>query len=62
MAGRIRATSSSPETTAFVGGPVEVAFGWTTRRRGDRTSLEDLVARSDWAMLEARDGRRATPT
>jgi diguanylate cyclase (GGDEF)-like protein/PAS domain S-box-containing protein len=56
---RIRRLLSAPETTEFVGSPVEASFGWATREAGDRTSLEDLVARSDWAMLEARDARRA---
>jgi PAS domain S-box-containing protein len=50
---------AAPETTEFVGSHVEASFGWATREAGDRTSLEDLVARSDWAMLEARDARRA---
>ena len=50
---------AAPETTAFVGAEVQVAFGWTTRRAGDPASLEDLVVRSDLAMLEARRARRA---
>ena len=58
VAGRIRGHLDSPETAAFVGGAVEVAFGWTTRPADDRSSLEELVARSDRAMLEARDARR----
>ena len=37
---------------------MEVCYGWTTRQAGEHTSLEDLVARSDWAMLESRDGRQ----
>ena len=49
-----------PATRQFVGAPVEVCCGWTTRQGGERTSLEDLMARSDWAMLESREGRRAT--
>ena len=53
VAGRIRGHLGSPETVAFVGAAVEVAFGWTTRPAGDRSSLEELVARSDRAMLEA---------
>ena len=52
---RIRRHLDAPDTTEFVGAAVEVSFGWTTRRAGDRSSLEDLMARSDWAMLEARD-------
>ncbi len=49
----------APETTQFVGAPVEVSFGWTTRPVGTRFTLEELVARSDRAMLEARDARVA---
>jgi GGDEF domain-containing protein len=60
LTGRIRDHLGAAETRAFVGAPVEVCCGWTTRPGGDRTSLEDLMARSDWAMLESRDGRRAT--
>jgi len=56
---RIRRHLAAPETTEFVGAQVDVSFGWTTRLAGETTSLEDLVARSDWAMLEARDARRA---
>jgi diguanylate cyclase (GGDEF)-like protein/PAS domain S-box-containing protein len=56
---RISRHLAAPETTEFVGSHVEASFGWATRAVGDRTSLEDLVARSDWAMLEARDARRA---
>ena len=58
---RIRAHLGAPETREFVGGPVDICCGWTTRRSGERTSLEDLVARSDWAMLESREARRADP-
>jgi diguanylate cyclase (GGDEF)-like protein/PAS domain S-box-containing protein len=57
VTGRILDHVGSPETIEFVGGPVELAFGWTTRPVGDPSSLEELVARSDWAMLEARDAR-----
>ncbi len=53
--------SRRTETRQFVGAPVEVCCGWTTRQAGERTSLEDLMARSEWAMLESRDGRRAGP-
>jgi diguanylate cyclase (GGDEF)-like protein len=56
---QIRRHLGAPETTEFVGAAVEVSFGWTTRRAGDRSSLEDLTARSDWAMLEARDAALA---
>jgi len=50
---------STPDTTGFVGAAVHVSFGWTTRAGGDRSSLEELVARSDWAMLEAKEAREA---
>jgi diguanylate cyclase (GGDEF)-like protein/PAS domain S-box-containing protein len=49
----------APETTEFVGAPVELSFGWTTRPAGTRYTLDELVARSDRAMLEARDARVA---
>jgi diguanylate cyclase (GGDEF)-like protein/PAS domain S-box-containing protein len=58
--GRIRGHLSAPATRDFVGAPIEVCCGWTTRPSGDRSSLEDLIARSDWAMLESREGRLAT--
>jgi GGDEF domain-containing protein len=57
---RIRDHLLAPETQDFVGAGVEICCGWTTRPAGDRMSLEELVARSDWAMLESRDGRRAS--
>ena len=57
---RIDQHLAAPETLAFVGAAVEVWCGWTTRPAGDHVSLEDLLARSDWAMLESRDARRAT--
>jgi len=56
---RIEAHLADPGTTEFVGAEVAVSFGWTTRHAGDRWSLADLVARSDWAMLEAREARQA---
>ncbi len=56
---RIRMHLDAPETMAFVGAAPEVCCGWTTRQAGDRSSLEELMARSDWAMLEAREARRA---
>jgi diguanylate cyclase (GGDEF)-like protein/PAS domain S-box-containing protein len=56
---RIRDHLGAPETRAFVGAAVDVCCGWTTRPGGDRMSLEELMARSDWAMLESRDGRTA---
>jgi len=60
LTGRLRGHLSAPATREFVGAPVEVCCGWTTRQSGEGTSLEDLIARSDWAMLESREGRRAT--
>jgi diguanylate cyclase (GGDEF)-like protein/PAS domain S-box-containing protein len=59
---RIRNHLEDPGTTAFVGAQVSVSIGWTTRRAGERSSLEDLMARSDWAMLEAREARLAAAT
>jgi diguanylate cyclase (GGDEF)-like protein/PAS domain S-box-containing protein len=53
---RFRAHLSAPETREFVGAAVAVRCGWTTRYSGERTSLEELMARSDWAMLQATDG------
>jgi diguanylate cyclase (GGDEF)-like protein/PAS domain S-box-containing protein len=60
ISGRVQDHLAAPETTAFVGAPVEVSFGWTARPAGDRSSLEDLIARADWAMLEGREAGRAT--
>jgi diguanylate cyclase (GGDEF)-like protein/PAS domain S-box-containing protein len=60
LTNRIEDHLGAPETTEFVGGAVEVCCGWTTRQVGDRTSLEELVARSDWAMLESREARQPT--
>jgi diguanylate cyclase (GGDEF)-like protein/PAS domain S-box-containing protein len=54
IASHIRHHLAAPDTTAFVGGEVEVAFGWTTRPAGDPASLEDLMARADSAIREAR--------
>ena len=59
VTGRIREHLGAPATREFVGAPVEICCGWTTRQVGEHTSLEDLVARSDWAMLESREGRQA---
>jgi diguanylate cyclase (GGDEF)-like protein/PAS domain S-box-containing protein len=59
LTGRIREHLGAAATRAFVGAAVEVCCGWTTRPAGDRMSLEDLMARSDWAMLESREGRAA---
>jgi diguanylate cyclase (GGDEF)-like protein/PAS domain S-box-containing protein len=62
IAGRITDHLDAPETASLVGAGVDVAFGWALRQPGERSSLEDLMARSDWAMLEARDaGRVAGP-
>ncbi len=58
---RLRSHLGAPETRQFVGAAVEVCCGWTTRQAGERTSLEDLMARSDWAMLESREGRQGSP-
>jgi diguanylate cyclase (GGDEF)-like protein len=60
VTGRIRGHLSAPATRDIVGAPIEVCCGWTTRQSGERSSLEDLIARSDWAMLESREGRLAT--
>ena len=60
VTGRIRGHLSAAATREFVGGTIEVCCGWTTRLSGEDTSLEDLIARSDWAMLESREGRQAT--
>ncbi len=62
LTGRIQAHLCAPETREFVGAAVDVCCGWTTRQAGERTSLEDLVARSDWAMMESREARRGAPT
>jgi diguanylate cyclase (GGDEF)-like protein/PAS domain S-box-containing protein len=59
LTARIRHHLSTPDTTEFIGAEVRVSFGWTTRQAGDRSSLEELVARSDWAMLEAKEAREA---
>jgi diguanylate cyclase (GGDEF)-like protein/PAS domain S-box-containing protein len=62
FASRIMEHLGAPETAEFVGATVEMSFGWTTRPVGSRFTLEELVARSDRAMLEARDARLATLT
>jgi len=59
LTARIRHHLATPDTTEFVGAEVYVSFGWTTRQAGDPSSLEELVARSDWAMLEAKEARAA---
>jgi diguanylate cyclase (GGDEF)-like protein/PAS domain S-box-containing protein len=60
VTGRILEHLGAPATREFVGAPVEISCGWTTRQAGEPTSLEDLMERSDWAMLESRDDRQAT--
>ncbi len=55
---RFRAHLNAPETREFVGAAVKVRCGWTTRYSGERTSLEELMARSDGAMVQARDDRQ----
>jgi diguanylate cyclase (GGDEF)-like protein/PAS domain S-box-containing protein len=56
---RIEAHLAHPGTTEYVGAPVGVCLGWTTRQPADCVPLAELVARSDWAMLEAREARSA---
>jgi diguanylate cyclase (GGDEF)-like protein/PAS domain S-box-containing protein len=56
---RIQRHLATADTVEFVGAEVRVSFGWTTRPAGDHASLGELVARSDWAMLEAREARNA---
>ena len=59
VTGRILEHLGAPSTREFVGAPVEISWGWTTRQGGEQTSLEDLMERSDWAMLESREDRQA---
>ena len=59
MTSRIMELLGAPETTEFVGATIVVSFGWTTRPADPRLTLDELVARSDRAMLEARDARLA---
>ena len=54
---RIETHLADPGTTEYVGATVGVCLGWTTRRPDDCAPLAELVARSDWAMLEAREAR-----
>jgi diguanylate cyclase (GGDEF)-like protein/PAS domain S-box-containing protein len=61
LTARFRSHLGAPETRQFVGAAVEVCCGWTTRPAGELTSLEDLMASSERATLESRDGRRADP-
>ena len=61
LTARIRSHLDAPETRQFVGAVVEIRCGWATRLAGEGTSLEDLMARSDRAMLESPEGRRAHP-
>jgi diguanylate cyclase (GGDEF)-like protein/PAS domain S-box-containing protein len=56
---RIGEHLAAADTVAFVGAELAVSFGWATRPAGERSTLEVLVARADWAMLEAREARRA---
>jgi diguanylate cyclase (GGDEF)-like protein/PAS domain S-box-containing protein len=56
---RVEAHLADPGTREFVGAAVGVSFGWTTRQAGDRSTLAELMARSDWAMLEAKEAREA---
>ena len=56
---RIRMHLTTPETMAVRRRRPRGVLGWTTRPAGDRSSLEELMARSDWAMLEAREARQA---
>jgi diguanylate cyclase (GGDEF)-like protein/PAS domain S-box-containing protein len=58
LAERLRQHLASPETTRVVGAEVEVSLGWVTRRPGETTSIEKLVAGADWAMHEAREAAR----
>jgi diguanylate cyclase (GGDEF)-like protein/PAS domain S-box-containing protein len=48
---RIRRHLSDPATVEIVGGGIDVALGWATRMPTDPASLEDLIARSDRAMI-----------
>jgi len=56
---RVLEHMAAPGTIEFIGAPVQLSYGWTTRPAGDRCTLEELVARSDRAMLEARAVRLA---
>ena len=56
---RIETHLADPGTTEYVGATVGVCLGWTTRQPDDCVPLAELVARSDWAMLEAREARLA---
>jgi len=53
LVGCVRDHLDAPDTTAFVGAPVEVAFGSTTRFPSEPVSLEDLIARADRAARRA---------
>jgi diguanylate cyclase (GGDEF)-like protein/PAS domain S-box-containing protein len=59
LTARIRSHLGAPETRQFVGAAVEVRCGWATRQAGEPTTLEDLMARSERAMLESRGSRQA---
>lgn len=56
---RIRGFLSVAEVARSVGQPVQVSFGWVTRPAGGSVTLEELMARADEAMYEARGTRRA---
>ncbi len=50
----VRAHLDAPETTAYIGAGVDVAFGWNPRHPGDPTSLEELITRADRAASRSR--------
>ena len=58
VTGRIREHLGAPATPRVRRRPGGGLLRLDERQGGEQTSLEDLVARSDWAMLESRDGRR----
>jgi diguanylate cyclase (GGDEF)-like protein/PAS domain S-box-containing protein len=43
---RIMEHLTNVETVRYVGDDIEVRLGWTTRRPGDETALEELIGRS----------------
>ena len=43
---RIMEHLTNAETVRYVGDDIDVRLGWTTRRPGDETSLEELIGRS----------------
>ena len=56
---RILRPSGRPRHDRVRGCRGRCPFGWTTRPAGERPSLAELMARADWAMLEAKEARRA---